>query len=57
MSDEKAQACAFCETPCSDDDFCYGCRTYVCSDCDVTYGSLSGGHEPDDHTREPEDFE
>lgn len=26
--------CAFCGLPCSDDDFCFGCKRLVCERCD-----------------------
>jgi len=44
-----APQCYFCGTPCYEEDFCYGCRKYVCSRCDETHPV--GHHQPEEHKR------
>jgi hypothetical protein len=46
-------ACRLCGEPCGEDDFCFGCRSYVCSE----HSDLSdfGSHLPEDHDDEQED--
>ncbi len=40
--------CFNCHVGCTSYSFCYGCRAYVCDDCEV--GSTNGeGHTPEDH--------
>ncbi len=52
----KKGPCCFCEKTVSSDFYCYGCREYVCKDCDVSMGNTPmGSHEPDDHLVEMED--
>lgn len=41
------QKCYLCGEPCDEDDYCYGCRKYICSDCDEN--AVMGDHEPEDH--------
>lgn len=46
--------CALCQSPCTTDHYCYGCNSYVCSDCERNY-TLAGPHDPDAHSIEVED--
>ncbi len=48
--------CAFCEAECTEDDYCYGCSTHVCDECDVSCGEYGTHHEPEDHRRTPEEL-
>lgn len=38
------------------DCYCYGCKTVVCDECDVSMGRYIGGHAPEVHLEEPESF-
>lgn len=38
--------------------YCYGCKSFVCDDCDVALGSLPigvGNHTKEDHLASPEE--
>jgi len=40
----KEKKCFFCDSSCTDDDYCYGCTEFICSNCDevgleVPFGS------------------
>lgn len=52
-------ACVSCGKPCAADQYCHGCKSYICEDCDVAgqSGGMAGGkHEPEDHgTRQLDD--
>lgn len=54
--------CALCEKPFKNDKeadecFCFGCKAFVCDDCDVSDGSLGRGHKVDDHAVAPDEDE
>jgi hypothetical protein len=42
--------CYFCDAECDEDDFCYGCGNYICSECDQI--EQIRHHLPDDHRAE-----
>jgi len=45
--------CYFCAAEVSDDDYCYGCKEYVCAECDVMSINMPwGGHGVDLHAEE-----
>ena len=48
----KIPICYFCEKVVSEDEYCFGCRHYVCSGCDET--TIFGDHEVDEHQEEVE---
>lgn len=52
----KEIKCYLCEKELNpedaEDDFCYGCKQYICGDCDET-GPM-GSHLPEDHKKEEE---
>ena len=33
-SENKKSKCYFCGLPCTYEDYCYGCKEFVCSKCD-----------------------
>ena len=48
MADELI--CYLCEeNPTTFNDFCHGCRQYICSDCSVNMDAGGIGHDPEDH--------
>jgi len=48
--------CYFCEKEVSEGDYCYGCKHYICEDCDKAGMDIGfGGHDVDEH--QPEDEE
>lgn len=49
-----APTCHFCPKPGTDDNFCHGCKVYVCDDCGVNLG-LMGRHAPEDHLESDEE--
>ncbi len=42
--------CYFCARAVDDEDYCYGCKEYVCETCDVA--GCIGPHEAQDHKKE-----
>jgi hypothetical protein len=36
------------------DDYCFGCRSFICEDCDRDPAGLAMTHEVEAHEREPE---
>lgn len=47
-----AGPCAFCGIPCSDDDFCFGCKVLVCERCDKRPSAadlMAGTHDRSQH--------
>lgn len=49
--------CFSCGKETSDDNYCFGCRSFVCESCDKSHGELFGSHAPKDHLSEPEEDE
>ena len=49
---KKMPKCYLCGKPCDEDNYCYGCHKYICSDCDQN--PVMGDHEPEEHL---EDYE
>lgn len=46
--------CHFCKKDCDKADmFCYGCKTIICNECDVSMGGFGHGHPPEDHLIDP----
>lgn len=42
--EKKKKVCIFCGKDVTDDEYCYGCKEYVCEDCDnrsVPFGEHS----------------
>ena len=49
--------CHFCKKDVKKDDmFCYGCKTVICDECDVSMDGFGHGHSPDEHRVEPAHF-
>lgn len=48
----KNKVCYFCGKEVTEDDFCYGCRHYVCQECDEE--TPFGNHCVEDHQEEDE---
>ena len=42
------EKCYFCDKEVTSDDFCYGCKHYVCKDCEETL-IIGHGHLVDEH--------
>jgi len=49
----KIAICYFCEKEVTEDDYCFGCKHYVCEDCDHAPLTI-GDHDVDDHQEEDE---
>ncbi len=45
----KEKKCYFCDKPCTDEMYCYGCGSYICDDCADKREAPWGKHSPDDH--------
>ena len=46
--------CHFCPKMVDKADmFCFGCKTVICDECDVSLGEYGHGHSPEDHRIEP----
>lgn len=43
----KKPRCYFCNREVSEEDYCYGCREYICDDCDEMIPV--GRHKVEDH--------
>lgn len=41
--------CLFCGAPASENNFCYGCKSYICDDCMDVDNDPWGDHEPGHH--------
>ncbi len=53
MSDKQPPGpCIKCDKTTSGDNFCFGCRAYICEGCDTGNFNLKSGHQPMDHLRE-----
>lgn len=44
--------CYFCHKEVPEEDYCYGCKEYVCNDCDET--GAGGNHAVEEH-KAPDD--
>ena len=44
--DHKEMKCFNCGAECSLQDFCHGCKEYICDKCDVSQGNMPGRHHP-----------
>lgn len=55
---EDQDKCAHleCRAPCTDDDFCYGCKFFICEEHGVNM-MVGHGHEVIEHWEVDEDFE
>lgn len=49
MSEDKR--CHFCQHECTEDDYCHGCKSYVCDEHSVNV-SLMGAHDVNEHLEE-----
>ena len=45
--------CYHCKESCNEDQFCHGCKQYICEDCSKNYEMPWGGHDPDLHLEIP----
>jgi len=43
----EREPCYICDRPTGDDDFCLGCREWICKECDPKRPAEP--HEPDSH--------
>ena len=43
-----AGSCFHCQRPCTSDDYCFGCRSFVCNECGIG-NTIGFGHDPEDH--------
>lgn len=51
MPNEKPK-CHFCPKEVTEEHLCYGCKVYICEECDLNY-NLMGAHEPHRHKEDP----
>jgi len=49
----ELMACYLCDAECDIDDWCFGCRHFICDDHPET---LVGGHDPREHDGEGEEI-
>ncbi|KKL65825.1 hypothetical protein LCGC14_2151120 [marine sediment metagenome] len=47
--------CFECGLTCGQEEFCFGCRVFVCDECSLNC-ELMRGHEPEDHLNDPADL-
>lgn len=48
MSDaKKSGPCAKCGKKCTDAEFCFGCKKFVCEKCDIN--PMMGSHKVEEH--------
>ena len=45
--------CFKCGNACTEDHYCHGCGTHVCSECSIS--NPWGSHSPEDHLEEEEE--
>ncbi|MBA7520393.1 hypothetical protein ES705_12489 [subsurface metagenome] len=50
---EKSGECYFCRKEVTSEYYCYGCKHYVCEDCEDydTFDRPSGLHKAEDHKK------
>jgi len=48
MDENKPKKCYFCGDLCTDEDYCWGCKEFICLDCDEQTPLLDE-HIPNDH--------
>lgn len=47
--------CHFCKKEVDKKDmYCFGCKTVICDECDVSMGGFGHGHSPEEHLERPE---
>lgn len=46
---DEVHKCYFCHETCREEDYCMGCKTYICSDCDEIIPVFTEDHLPQDH--------
>jgi len=49
LAEKEITQCYFCGEQCTEEDYCYGCKTYICEECDSIRESPWGNHFPEDH--------
>lgn len=54
---EESGKCHFCDEEVGSENYCYGCKVYVCDGCDSPYGVTGPNHKPQDHADAKEEFE
>ena len=52
---EKKGKCYQCAKPCGDDQYCHGCKEFICEECTVNFDPPWGSHQPNVHFEESED--
>ncbi len=45
---DSTSKCHHCDRKTDEDDYCYGCKDFICGVCDIEMAS-GYGHHPDDH--------
>lgn len=51
VSNPKTGPCFNCQKPLDEGEYCFGCRAFICNDCDQN-PSLMGGHDREEHLHE-----
>lgn len=51
----KTGKCFNCDKDCTQENFCFGCRKFICEKCDVSCGGYGFGHRPEVHLEPPDD--
>lgn len=49
VSRDEEGKCYFCNKNCLNDSYCYGCKTFICDDCDASPAGAFGNHSPSIH--------
>jgi len=52
--------CYHCKKQVGRDNYCYGCKEYICDDCNLPWSvadAYGKGHHPEDHIVDPESAE
>jgi len=51
-NENKKAGCFFCGAPCTDEDYCHGCKESICDKCDEMGIELDfGPHSVEEHRR------
>ena len=53
LKKNEIPVCYFCGKQVTEDDYCYGCKHFVCDDCNVE--PVLGKHDVDEHQKESEE--
>ncbi len=55
ISEKEQMQCYFCGGQCIEGQYCYGCKKYICDECETVEDPPWGKHLPEDHQEQEEE--